>query len=296
MRYNNLSSHLRAVFGRRIRKVSVDAGFTCPNRDGTKGIGGCIYCNNSAFTGKTAKRGLDVVEQVRRAVKEGERVIVYFQPFTNTYAEASVLREMYEKVLSIKEVVGISIGTRADCIDEEIAEILEWLNKRTYLWIEVGLQSASDKTLKLINRGHTVSDFEKAVSELKRRGIKVCAHVIFGLPDETHEDFINTGRFLVKTEVDGVKFHNIQVLKDTELERWYYEGRFLPITLDEYARAVAEVIGLLPENVVIHRVQGDAHPNLIVAPEWAKSKWEIIKAVQKALEELDIWQGKYYSK
>lgn len=294
MRYYNLSSHIRSLFGKRVRKVSVDAGFTCPNRDGTKGVMGCIFCNNSAFTGKTAIRGLNVVEQVKRHIKKNEGIIVYFQPYTNTYASVDVLKNMYESVLSIREVVGISIGTRADCIDEDIIDVLEWLNRKTYLWIEIGLQTASNETLKLINRKHTIEDFEKAVFELKKRGIRVCAHVIFGLPNEGYNDFISTGEFLVKTRVNGVKFHNIQVLKDTELERWFHEGRFSPLTLEEYATAVTEVIGLLPPDVVIHRVAGDAHPQMIISPEWAKSKWRIIKAIQGKLEEMNVWQGKYY--
>jgi radical SAM protein (TIGR01212 family) len=295
MRYLSFSSHLKQVFGRKVIRIPVDAGFTCPNRDGKKGTGGCIYCNNLAFTGKTADRNLPVEEQVKRAIKDRDGLfLVYFQPYTNTYSSPSFLERIFTDVLKIKNVVGIAIGTRPDCIDDDVLKVIEKLNRLTYLWVEVGLQSASDKTLELINRGHTVKDFIECVEKLKRIGVKTCAHIIIGLPGENREDFLRTGALLSELRVEGVKFHNIQVLKDTKLEEIYKKGAFKPIELEEYVRTVVDILEVLPESTVIHRLAGEADPKWLVAPDWAFSKWKILSEIRKELERRDTWQGKKF--
>lgn len=296
MRYFSLSSYFKRVFGMRVSKISVDAGFTCPNRDGRKGEGGCIYCNNLAFTGPTAKRELHIEEQIRRAIGGREGLfIIYFQPFTNTYADPDFLRKLFEIPLSFKNVAGISIGTRPDCLGEDVVKVLRELHSKTHLWVELGLQSASDETLRKINRGHTVDDFLKAVDLLKRAGIRTCVHVIIGLPGEGMEDFLRTGSLLAHLRVEGVKFHNIQVLKDTRLEEMHMRGEFIPLSLEEYVEAVTGILEILPPYTVIHRLAGEADAHYIVAPQWARSKQTILSSIQRRLEELDTWQGKKFA-
>ncbi len=296
MRYNSFSSHLKRVFGTKVKRISVDAGFTCPNRDGKKGFGGCVYCNNLAFTGKTADRRLTVEQQVRNAIRNRDELfLVYFQPYTNTYSSPSFLEKLFTDVLKIKNVVGIAIGTRPDCMDEDVLKVIEKLNKLTYLWVELGLQSASDITLELINRGHTVKDFVDCVEKLKKLGVRTCAHIIIGLPQETHEDFLKTGSLLSELRVEGVKFHNIQVLKDTKLEEIYKAGQFEPIGMEEYVKAVVEILEILPETTVIHRLAGEADPKYLITPEWAFSKWKILSEIRKELEKRDTWQGKRFN-
>jgi len=293
MRYLSFSSHLKKIFGRRVTRIPVDAGFTCPNRDGKKGTGGCIYCNNLAFTGKTAERGLPVEEQVRNAIRNRDELfLVYFQPYTNTYSSPSILEKVFTDVLKIKNVIGIAIGTRPDCIDDEILKVIEKLNRMTYLWVELGLQSASDKTLEFINRGHTVRDFIDCVERLKKIGVKTCAHIIIGLPGEGHEDFLRTGALLSELRIEGIKFHNIQVLKDTRLEEIYKKGDFKPIEMEEYVNSVVDILEILPETTVIHRLAGEADSKFLIAPEWAFSKWKIISEIKKELEKRDTRQGK----
>jgi radical SAM protein (TIGR01212 family) len=293
MRYLSFSSHLKKIFGRRVIRISVDAGFTCPNRDGKKGTGGCIYCNNLAFTGKTADRRLSVEEQVRNATENRDELfLVYFQPYTNTYSSPSFLEKLFTDVLKIKNVVGIAIGTRPDCIDEDILRVIEKLNRMTYLWVELGLQSASDRTLELINRKHSVKDFIECVERLKKIEVKTCAHIIIGLPGENREDFLRTGALLSELRVEGVKFHNIQVLKDTKLEEIYKKGDFKPIEMEEYVNSVVDILEILPETTVIHRLAGEADPKWLIAPEWAFSKWKILSEIKKELERRDTWQGK----
>jgi len=293
MRYLSFSSHLKKIFGRRVIRISVDAGFTCPNRDGKKGTGGCIYCNNLAFTGKTADRRLSVEEQVRKATENRDELfLVYFQPYTNTYSSPSFLEKLFTDVLKIKNVVGIAIGTRPDCIDEDILRVIEKLNRMTYLWVELGLQSASDRTLELINRKHSVKDFIECVERLKKIEVKTCAHIIIGLPGENSEDFLRTGALLSELRVEGVKFHNIQVLKDTKLEEIYKKGDFKPIEMEEYVNSVVDILEILPETTVIHRLAGEADPKWLIAPEWAFSKWKILSEIKKELERRDTWQGK----
>lgn len=295
MRYLSFSSHLKEKFGGAVKRVPVDAGFTCPNRDGKKGIGGCIYCNNLAFVGKSARRELPVEEQVKNAIKNRNGLfIVYFQPYTNTYSSPSFLEKVFTDVLKIKNVVGIAIGTRPDCIDEEVLKVIEKLKEMTYLWVEIGLQSASDRTLECINRGHSVTDFVQSAERLKKIGVNTCAHIIIGLPGENRDDFLRTGTLLSELQIDGVKFHNIQILKETKLEEMYKEGLFKPIGMEEYVKAVVDILELLPERTVIHRLAGEADPKYLVGPDWAFSKWKVIKAIQNELKKRDTWQGKRF--
>ncbi|MEW5945611.1 MAG: TIGR01212 family radical SAM protein, partial [bacterium] len=248
-RYRSFSGFLRERFGERVYKVSIDAGFTCPNRDGTLGVGGCIYCNNTGFSPNTRRdrrpvreQALDGMEYMRRRYR-ARRFIAYFQAYTNTYAPVERLEALYGEALSLPDVVGLSIGTRPDCVDEKVLNLVESYAGKYHVWLELGLQSARNRTLRFLNRGHTVETFEAAAARAKRRrGIHVCAHVILGLPGETRRDMLASAGVLTRAGVDGAKIHLMHVLGDTPLERMYREGKLATFTMHEYARLVCDYL------------------------------------------------------
>lgn len=291
-RYNTLSEYLKKTFGERVWRVSVDLGLTCPVRDGTKGWDGCLYCNNEAFTPRYVKRGALINEQITEGIKvvgkKARKFIVYFQPYTNTYCDPEFLRNAFNKALSHPEVVGVSLGTRPDCLPDRILEVIDEFSGRTYLMVELGLQSANPKTLELINRGHTPEDFAEATRKLKEIGVQVLAHIILGLPSEGKEDWLNTGRFLRDVGVDAVKIHPLHVVKGSRLEKWYLDGRYIPLELDEYVKGAVDVLEVLHPECLIARITGEAPPNLLLAPSWCLDKNRVLKMIDGEIERRNI--------
>ncbi len=298
-RYNDLSTYLRDAFGCRVQKISIDAGLSCPNRDGTKAVGGCIYCNaRGSGTGAHA-RGLSIRDQVLQGKKaltrryKARKFIAYFQSFSNTYAPPDTLRRLYDEALAVEDVVGLSIGTRPDCVDEPILGLLQAYARDHLVWIEYGLQSASDTTLELINRGHDVQCFKHAVRATVNRGIKICSHVILGLPGETRADMMHTAETIASEAIDGVKLHLLYVVKATRLETLYRQGKYRCLSQEQYVELVCDFIERIPATVVIQRLTGDPHPSELVAPQWSLKKSEILAQIKDTLEKRDSWQGKF---
>lgn len=299
-RYNTLNRHLRETFAEKVFKVSLDAGFTCPNRDGTKGWGGCIYCSSRGsgdFAGivtHSIEQQFDEVKERMRKKWPKAKYLAYFQAYTNTYAPVAQLRKVYEEALNQEDVVGLSIATRPDCLPEEVLDYLEELNQRTYLWVELGLQSIHDRTMDWVRRGHTYAEFLEGVTALHKRGIRVCIHVILGFPGETHEDMMATARAVAALPVQGIKIHLLHILKGTPLAKLYEQKPFTLPTLEEYVSLVIDLLELLPPQMIIHRLTGDGAPDDLIAPLWSRKKWEVLNAIDQELVRRDTWQGKYY--
>jgi hypothetical protein len=301
-RYNDLNTHLRDIFGCRVQKITVDAGLTCPNRDGTLSSGGCIYCNTrGSGTGAHAK-GLSVTQQLINGKKtlskryKAKKFLAYFQSFSNTYAPLPTLQRLYDEALNIDDVVGLSIGTRPDCVNEPVLDLLQTYAERHLVWIEYGLQSASDATLDFINRGHDVQCFIDAVEKTKNRGIKICAHVILGLPYETRQDILHTATTIAKLGIDGVKLHLLYVVKGTRLEALYRQGEFKCLEQQAYVDLVCDFLERVPFEMVVQRLTGDPHRKELAAPAWSLKKTETLELVRKTLEKRDSWQGKYFER
>lgn len=296
-RYNDLNSYLRHLFGCRVQKVMVDAGLTCPNRDGTIASGGCIYCNPKGSGTGAHARGFSIREQVimgRIAMikrYKAQKFLVYFQSFTNTYAPVEKLRQMYDEALAVDGVIGLSIGTRPDCVDSQVLDLLQGYARKYLIWLEYGLQSVHDRTLALINRGHDFRCFQSAVEAAQNRGIKLCAHAILGLPGEDRNQMLETAKVLGGIGIDGIKIHLLYVIKGTPLEQWYRQGRYRCLEQQEYIDLVCDFLEYLPENMIIHRLTGDPHGDELVAPQWARKKSEIMAAITKTLEKRNSRQG-----
>ena len=294
MLYNNLSGFLRKKYGKRLGKICIDGGFTCPNRDGKAGFGGCIFCSERGSGEHTL--GGEIREQVKKGLTSGrfESYIAYFQNFTNTYAEVSVLRERYDAALIDERIRVLAIGTRPDCIDEQIAALLSSYLNRVDVWVELGLQTASDRTGRIINRGYDTECFEKAVRLLDSYGIPVVAHMIIGLPKEGEKEVFETVRLFNSLPLFGVKIHSLYVARGTSLGETYERGEFEPISLDTYVSLAAESIARLSPSLVIHRVTGDCPKELLLAPEWNKNKNEIIALIRERLVENGWRQGSLF--
>lgn len=298
-RYNDLNTHLRNTFGCRVQKITIDAGFSCPNRDGTISTEGCIYCNaRGSGTGAYAK-GLSVTEQLNRGKRsvakryKAKKFIAYFQSFSNTYAPVSQLKSRYEEALAVEDVVGLSIGTRPDCVNEPVLDLLQGYARDYLVWLEYGLQSAHDRTLAFINRGHDLECFKEAVAATRNRGIKICAHVILGLPNEDRSQMLETAKIISNMGINGIKIHLLYVVKGTKLENLYTAGRYRCLEQEEYVNLVCDFLELIPQNMVIQRLTGDPHPEELVAPGWALKKTETLALIKDCLEKRDSRQGKY---
>jgi len=287
--YLSLNRYLKGLFGERVQKIPLDAGLTCPNRDGTKGTGGCIYCDSLGSGTGAAGAGRDVARQMRDGIAWARRrygagkFMAYFQSFCNTYALCDELEALYRQALVGPEVVAVAIGTRPDCVDGERLDLIARLCAGRLVWMEYGLQSASDETLARINRRHTAADFVKAVEASRRRGLRICAHIIFGLPGEGIEEMMETVEFLRAIQIDGVKFHQLSVVAGTALHALYARGDYRPMEQEEYARLVAWSISRLPPDTVIHRLAGDPPPGRLIAPDWSKEKRRTIELIEGAL-------------
>ncbi len=297
-RYYRFSSYLRDRFGCPVYRVPIDAGFTCPTRDGTLSNSGCIYCDERGSASTLSDRYLPVREQLLRGIESArrrygaEKFISYFQAFTNTYAPLKKLRILYNEATSHPDVVGLAIGTRPDCVSNQILDLIASFTSNFDTWLEYGLQSAHDSTLKHIDRGHTVAQFSDAAKRARERNIKVCAHVIIGLPGETRDMILDTARFIASLPLNGVKIHLLHVLKGSPLEDAYRDGRLNMLSLEEYTGLVCDFLELLPPTIVIQRLTGEAPRQNLVAPKWALDKSAVIEAINAELERRDSWQGK----
>lgn len=294
--YRTLSSYLRAQFHKRVQKITLDAGLTCPHRDSDR-LGGCIYCNMKGSGTGALTQGIALKDQIESQMRimagryGAEGFIAYFQSFSNTYAPLETLRSIYDTILPFPEIVGLAIGTRPDCIDEEKLDLIGSYADDRLVWIEYGLQSASNKTLKLINRGHTVEDFVDAVKLTAHYPLRQCAHVIIGLPGEGMDQYIKTARLISSLPVTDIKIHLLYVTRGTPMEDLFLKGKYTPLTLDEYADAVANFIAHVREDIVIQRITGDPHADELIEPKWAVEKEKVRSSIHQALASLGLTQG-----
>lgn len=298
MRYNSFGAYLKKRFGTTVHKVNIDAGFTCPNRDGTVGIGGCIYCNNDSFRPNSCKPTLSVREQVANGIAylkkryKAERFIAYFQPYTNTYASTDELERIYRAALEEPSVIGLAIGTRPDCIDEEKLLLLEDLAKDYFILIEYGLQSIYDKTLRYINRGHDYNAFLKALDMTAGRGIEIGAHIIVGFPTETRDEMLAMAEEVSLMPLRFLKIHQLQIIKDTVLAEIYRKEPFYVFSYQEYLEFLVDFIERLSPEIVIQRLFATAPDDILIAPKWDRNRNEILRDLGEILERNNTFQGR----
>ena len=298
--YRTYNSYLRELFQCRVQKITLDAGLSCPNRDGSRGVGGCIYCNARGSGTGLARLGQSITRQLEAAKAylgkryKANKFLAYFQSFSNTYGPLPQLKQVYEEALAVPDIVGLAIGTRPDCVPDEVLDTLAELNKNHLIWVEYGLQSAHDATLAAINRGHNVAAFVDAVERTRRRGLPICVHVILGLPGESREHMLATARFLASQGIQAVKIHLLYVVRETVLEAWYRSGAYQCLTREDYVSLVGVFLTLLPPHIVIQRLTGDPHHQELVAPAWALEKQRNLKAIHAYLQDHGLYQGKAY--
>lgn len=299
-RYNQYSAHLQDVFGCKVYKVTLSAGFSCPNRDGTISDRGCIFCDDGGSFSQAHSSILPIEQQLEESITKlknrfnAKKFIAYFQAYTNTYAPVERLKTLYDRAISHSDVVGLSIGTRPDCVDEEKLDLIASYKEKNLVWLEYGLQSMHNRTLELINRGHNFEDFVKAVKMSQERGINTCAHVILGLPGETREDMLQTAKALADLRIDGVKIHLFCVLRGTEVEQMYNRGELSLMSMGEYAETVCDFLELLPPTTTIHRIAGNGLRTIRIAPTWLDGKFRTLNMIDDVLEQRDSQQGKSF--
>ncbi len=297
-RYRKFNTFLRETFGRKVYKVGLRGGFDCPNRDGSKGVGGCIFCNQDSSEPLGYVAGMSLERQLAEGceyIRERHGVdafIAYFSDYSTTYDSVRELEHRYRVALSYTGVVGLALSTRPDCLSTRTLDMLARIARDSFLWVELGVQSADDDSLVRINRCHTVEDSRRAIGELRARGIPVSAHVILGLPGESTEDMLRTADFLEETGVDGVKIHNLHVLENTRLAEMYRNGEYETMELEEYAALAVAFLERLPPTVIVQRLSGEAPRRFTVAPAWSVNKLAVFNAVERALERRDTWQGR----
>jgi radical SAM protein (TIGR01212 family) len=300
-RYYPLSHFLRRRFGGRVHRVTIDAGFTCPNVDGTVTTGGCIYCDNRSFSPNRREPRRPIRDQVRRGIERlagrygVDRFIAYFQAATNTHAPVDKLRRLYDEALEHPQVVGLAVGTRPDSVPDPVLDLLEEYARHRYVCLELGLQSMHDRSLDWMNRGHHLDAFLNAVERCQGRGLDLCVHVILGLPNEDCADVCATAELLGGLPIHGVKIHNLHVVRGTPLETLYRHGEVRILERDEYVSLACDFIERLAETTVVHRLQGDAPPDYLVAPAWCLDKPALLAAIDAELERRDSWQGKHHT-
>lgn len=299
-RYHTWNYHLRNKFGEKIFKIALEGGFDCPNRDGTVAHGGCTFCS-AAGSGDFAGERVDPIHVQFEKIKNRShekwkkgKYIAYFQAYTNTHAPLPVLKERYEAALSEDNVVGLSIATRPDCLPDDVVEYLAELNKRTYLWVELGLQTVHQKTSDLINRAHDMECYHEGVKKLRKHGINVCTHIINGLPGEDYDMMMETAKEVAKMDVQGIKIHLLHLLKGTPMIKQYEKGYLEFMTREEYVSLVVDQLEILPEDMIIHRITGDGPIELMIGPMWSVNKWEVLNAIDDELVRRDTMQGAKY--
>lgn len=286
MQYYSLNQYLRDTFGEKVYKIAVDGGFTCPNRDGTLDTRGCIFCSGMGSGDFAGSRQDSITMQIENGKKRlsgkltNGKYIAYFQAFTNTYAPVLVLRERYMEAVKHPDVVAVSIATRPDCLSDDVIGLLREINEMKPVWIELGLQTIHDRTAEYIRRGYDLFVYDDAVRRLKAIGVEVIVHVILGLPGESREEMLETARYVGNSGIDGVKLQLLHVIKGTDLEQEYRQGKFRVLEMEEYTDLVADCIALLPENIVIHRMTGDGDKKTLVAPLWSGDKKKVLNLLQ----------------
>jgi uncharacterized protein len=296
-RYNTFSEELKRDFGCRVHRISVDAGFTCPNRDGSTGTTGCIYCGGAGSGSFGILRGATVAEQLEAGKEimarkyKARKFVAYFQAYSNTYAPVEWLEALYDEALAVKDVVGLIVGTRPDCLPPEVLNLLAGYAHRHWFWLELGLQSPIDRTLRLLNRGHDFAAFAAAAEACRALGIRVCAHIILGLPGETREEMLATPRLLKELGIGGVKLHLLHVMKETELEAMYRAGEITVLSRDDYVGLVCDFLERLDPEISIQRLTGDGGRDYLVAPLWSLAKFEVLNAIDAELERRGTRQG-----
>lgn len=298
MLYNNLSNYLKQRYGRKIKKICIDGGFTCPNRDGTCGTGGCIFCGEEGAGEHIKFKEKSVTEQVLKFFEngpKGDAFIAYFQNFTNTYAPVNILKQTYDAALIDDRIVALAIGTRPDCITEEIAALLADYRKCCDVWVELGLQTANDTTAEIINRGYKREAFSEAVRILNQYQIPIVVHIIIGLPSEGDEDIIETVDFINQFCLWGIKIHSIYVMKHTALEKMYLAGKYAPPTMKQYVDRAIYVLTHIPPDMIVHRLTGDCPKGLLVAPDWNPQKNLVLQSITQLMEMQGYRQGCLYS-
>lgn len=295
-RYNQYSAHLKNKFGAKVYKITLDAGFSCPNRDGTISTGGCIFCDEGGSFSQAHSNLLSIEEQVETGIEnltnrfKAKKFMSYFQAYSNTYKPVTELEKIYNSALNHKDIVGISIGTRPDCVDTEKLDLIATYKDDYYTWIEYGLQSIHDKTLQKINRGHDYNCFLKAYEETKKRGINVCVHVIFGLW-ETHDEIMQTAQKLAELGIDGVKIHMLCALKDTKLANIYNAGEINFMSEDEYVKTTCDFLEYLPKETTIHRLAGNGLKESLIAPKWLGAKFDCLNKIDREFITRNSHQG-----
>ena len=299
-RYYDLKSYWRDLFGCNVHKLQIDAGFTCPNRDGHVATGGCIYCDGRGS--KLRQKGAlpTVSEQIASGKKyykpHASKFVAYFQTFTNTYAPVVKLQALYDEALAQEDIIGLSIGTRPDCLPPEVIELLCGYAKKYHIWIELGLQSMHDKTLQFINRGHNFQQFLETVNALAGNGLNICVHIIIGLPCESDEDVLQTAKTIASMPIHGIKIHSLLALDGTVMGDMYKKGSIHMISKDKYVALTADVLEVLPPGIVIQRLTADGYRDIFLAPDWAMNKLDVLNAINRELERRDSYQSKYYIK
>lgn len=300
-RYHSLNHHLRQKFGQKVFKISLDGGFSCPNRDGSKSVGGCFFCSlrgSGDFAGDRQKKIEEQFDQQRQIMHRKwaqGKYIAYYQAFTNTYAPVEQLEGLYNLALQQPGVVGLAIATRPDCLSESIVELIAEISRKTYLWVELGLQTIHASTAQAMNMHYSFTDFKNALSRLRARDIETCAHIILGLPGESREDMQNTGRAVAQLDIQGIKVHLLHLMRGTQLAHSYQDNPFPFLEPLEYVDLLIDLLEILPPQVVIHRLTGDSPRNLLIGPQWSLNKWEVLNLIDQRLEERETWQGKYFS-
>jgi len=297
-RYNDLNTYLRDQFGCRVQKITVDAGLTCPNRDGTIATGGCIYCNERGSGPGPHARALSITEQLVRGKKamwrryKARKFMVYFQAFSNTYAPVDILRKLYQEAIDVADIVAMAIGTRPDCIDHDKLDLIQALAAKRLVWMEYGLQSAHDPTLLSINRGHDVACFTQAVKATQNRGIQICAHVILGLPGETADHVHETARYIADLGIQGIKLHLLYVVKGTKLAALHQQGSYRCLEQQAYVDLVCDFLERIPAHMIVQRLTSDPHAHELEAPPWSLNKSEVLARIHTELERRDTRQGR----
>lgn len=299
-RYHTWSRHLKDTFGCKIAKVALDAGFDCPNRDGTVAHGGCTFCS-VAGSGDFAGDRVDSIDVQFAEIKERSQrkwkdaqYMAYFQAYTNTHAPLPVLKEKFEAALAQEGVVALSIATRPDCLPDDVVEYLAELNERTYLWVELGLQTVHESTAKLVNRAHDFACYQEGVEKLRKHGIRICSHIINGLPGETEEMMMETAQAVAKLDVQGIKIHLLHLLKNTPMVKQYEKGKLEFLTKEAYIALVVDQLEIMPPDMIVHRITGDGPIELLIGPMWSVTKWEVLNGIDVELERRNSWQGKKY--
>ncbi len=287
MQYYSLNKYLRDTFGDKVYKLSLNAGFTCPNRDGKLGTKGCIFCSAGGSGDFAESSSLSITQQIERGkervakkIKSG-KYIAYFQAYTNTYAPVEILKSKYMEAVNHKDIVALSVATRPDCLGDDVLKLLDEINKIKPVFVELGLQTIHERTARYIRRGYTLDVYDKAVSDLKKIGVNTVVHLILGLPGETKQDMLDSVKYVCESGIDGIKLQLLHVLKNTDLEKDYAQGKFKTLEMDEYLDILKSCVDIIPDNIVIHRLTGDGEKKDLISPLWSADKKKVLNAINK---------------